>query len=169
MFDIAGIEELNATSDIDRQMQARARRTAESADLLISVVESLDDRPPVDIGRSPDIRIRTKIDLGGNLSSHEVGLCAPTGAGLDQLRHTLDQLAFGDTGSRVTLSLNARHLQAISDTRAAMARARADSDAGHEWIALHLRESLDHLGQITGTISPDELLGKIFSKFCIGK
>ena len=67
------------------------------------------------------------------------------------------------------LTLNSRHLHAISETRAALSRANSDLTAGHELLAMHLRESLDHIGQITGTISPDELLGKIFGKFCIGK
>ena len=61
----------------------------------------------------------------------------------------------------------ARHLAAIQDARAALARAAAHQEP--ELIALDLRESLDALGSILGVIAPDELLGRIFSAFCIGK
>ncbi len=68
------------------------------------------------------------------------------------------------------LALNARHLDAIADARASLARARAAVTTGREeLVAFDLRESLDALGRILGAVSTDDLLGKIFSAFCIGK
>ena len=135
-------------------MQVQARRTAESADLLISVIESLGSPPdPVDIGRSPDIRVRTKMDLCGNLSANEIGICAldcKRKSAMDQLRRRNTgptRLRRGRGSGGTTLSLNAPPSPgAIAETRAtALDRALADSTTGHEWIALHLRESLSRI------------------------
>jgi tRNA modification GTPase len=169
IIDVAGLDESTASDEIQSQMQGRARRAAQSADILISVVEIGDNRPPVDVGRAADIRVRSKIDLGGEIRAGELAVSAIASRGLDELRKTLDKIAFGDHGGPATLTLNGRHMQAIDATRAALELARAESSSGHEWIALHLREAIDQIGQIIGAVSPDELLGKIFSKFCIGK
>ena len=68
--------------------------------------------------------------------------------------------------------LNQRHrgLLRSAGERLAAARELVDSAPGSvELIAAELRQGLDELGQMTGTISPDEVLGRIFSRFCIGK
>jgi tRNA modification GTPase len=80
----------------------------------------------------------------------------------------LDTLAFG-AAERPSLALNARHLRAIDDARAALRRTSDSATVGPELIALELRESLDVLGTILGQVSPDDVLGHIFSTFCIGK
>lgn len=97
-----------------------------------------------------------------------LAISALSGEGMPELRQRLDELAFGATGGQA-LALNARHLQLIADTRAALDRARASVDAGQELIALELREALDALGGILGRVTPDDVLGKIFAAFCIGK
>lgn len=169
IIDCPGIEELDEDNLIHRQMQEQARRAAQSADILVSVVESSDSLLPVDMDRPYDIHLRTKMDYGGEVAAGEIGVSALTGQGMDEFRSVLDQRAFGDLGGSATLTLNARHIQAISAAREALHLAQLQAVTGHEWIALHLREALDHIGQIVGTISPDELLGKVFSTFCIGK
>jgi tRNA modification GTPase len=98
-----------------------------------------------------------------------VQISAHTGEGLPELRHALDQLAFGAQAQQSTLALNARHLQALADARNSVQTARASIENGPELLAADLREALDHLGAIVGSVSPDELLGRIFSRFCIGK
>lgn len=93
---------------------------------------------------------------------------AHTGQNMDALRDRLDELAFGSaTGS--TLALNARHVHAIHDAQAALARAREHLTDGAELIAAELREALDALGAILGQVTPDDVLGRVFSSFCIGK
>jgi tRNA modification GTPase len=68
------------------------------------------------------------------------------------------------------LALNARHVQAIHDAREALLRAGERSqDSGAEVLALELREALDALGSILGSVTPDDVLARIFAGFCIGK
>ena len=57
----------------------------------------------------------------------------------------------------------------IEYARDALGRASAQAGVGAELLAVELRDALDALGEILGSISPDDLLAKIFSRFCIGK
>jgi tRNA U34 5-carboxymethylaminomethyl modifying GTPase MnmE/TrmE len=102
-----------------------------------------------------------------------VDVSALTGVGMDLLRDRLDRAAFGEGGSgggASALTLNARHRLAIESAGAALERAieRVDADES-EWVAAELRVALDELGSVTGVVSPDDILGRIFSTFCIGK
>jgi tRNA modification GTPase len=99
-----------------------------------------------------------------------LSVSAVTGEDLDPLRCALDELAFGRPASGATLALNARHLRAIDQALAALGRAAGlTREHSPEFLALELREALDALGQVLGQVSPDDLLGRIFSSFCIGK
>ena len=111
--------------------------------------------------------VYTKIDLAP--ATGGIGVCALSGVNMDLLRVALDNLAFGAAPAGMGLALNARHHGAIAEAREALARANHVARAGHELLALELRESLDSLGQVLGSISPDDVLGRIFSGFCIGK
>lgn len=73
------------------------------------------------------------------------------------------------TGSAVVT--NARHYNHLTGTDEALARAIAGLDSGvtPDWLAMDLRVALQHLGELTGEITTDDLLDSIFSKFCIGK
>jgi tRNA modification GTPase len=69
------------------------------------------------------------------------------------------------------ISARARHLEALARCAAHLGRVTAllEERAGRELIAEELRRASGALGEIIGTESPDELLGRIFSSFCIGK
>jgi len=97
------------------------------------------------------------------------GVSAMTGVGMHELRARLDELAFGAAGGGSGLALNARHVQAIGEAREALARAVESVAGGAEVVAMDLREGLEALGAVLGRMSPDDLLGRIFSRFCIGK
>lgn len=73
------------------------------------------------------------------------------------------------TGSAVVT--NARHYEHLTGTDDALARAITGLNSGvtPDWLAMDLRVALQHLGQLTGHITTDDLLDSIFSKFCIGK
>lgn len=109
--------------------------------------------------------VHTKSDL--ERPAEGLAVSAVTGEGLDLLRDRLDEMAFGTQTPGATLALTARHLAALDDARQAIGRAGGHREA--ELIALDLREALDALGSILGVIAPDELLGRIFATFCIGK
>ena len=69
------------------------------------------------------------------------------------------------------LITNLRHREALQRTREALQRALEGLDAGlsGDLLAVDHREALEQLGRITGEVTPDDLLGHIFSNFCIGK
>jgi len=84
---------------------------------------------------------------------------------MEVLRTRLDELAFGQSAPAPTLALNARHLQAIAEARSALARCKSTAaDQALEILALDLREALDALGTILGSVTPDDVLGRIFFK-----
>jgi tRNA modification GTPase len=179
LLDAAGLEEDfgsdaagSAQESIARQMRDRALKTVETSDAIVLVQAPDDASAPLRLPRTPDLVVYTKSDLprarGIVTSGDHVSVSAHTGADLDLLRTRLDILAFGAT-ERPSLALNARHLRAIDDARAALRRASDSATTASELIALELRESLDALGTILGQVSPDDVLGHIFSTFCIGK
>ncbi|GAB3506598.1 tRNA uridine-5-carboxymethylaminomethyl(34) synthesis GTPase MnmE [Spirosoma knui] len=94
-------------------------------------------------------------------------------ARIDELKAALSARVRTDaavqTGSAVVT--NARHHEHLTGTDNALARAITGLDSGvtPDWLAMDLRVALQHLGQLTGAISTDDLLDSIFSKFCIGK
>jgi tRNA modification GTPase len=173
LIDAAGIDAGPGANqpDIERQMTQNALRALEAADVLVLVRDSTDQGPPLTLSRPPDFVVRTKSDLSdASRVSDDFRVSAKTGENVDLLRERLDALAFGDASAAAgaSLSLNARHVRAVSEARDALHRARA-SDAPAEIVALELRESLDALGRVVGMVSPDDVLGRIFSTFCIGK
>jgi tRNA modification GTPase len=179
LTDAAGLEGSGnaAVDDVAAQMRNNALRAVESADLVVLVQDVTADLPPVELPRLPDLVVLSKADLlppGGSGLRGGLAVSARDGTNLDRLRLQLDRLAFGDdVPGGASLTLNARHVQAVADARAALARsaerAGANDGGGAELVALELREALDALGGVVGMISPDDLLGRVFSAFCIGK
>jgi tRNA modification GTPase len=98
-------------------------------------------------------------------------LSAATGAGLDRLReHLKDCVGFHPAGSGA-LSARTRHLEALRRARAHVEEAYrllTERHAG-ELVAQELTDAQKQLGEITGEVSSDDLLGRIFASFCIGK
>jgi tRNA modification GTPase len=93
--------------------------------------------------------------------------------GLDQLTQRLAELLAG-SGSRSSAWLGmtaARCRDSLEHAAAALSRAEAAAgrQASEELLAVDLREALEHLGIIVGAVYTDDLLDRIFSKFCIGK
>ena len=121
------------------------------------------------------LTVINKIDQTGeapSASETEVRLSALSGAGVDLLRATLLKLAGFQPGAEGVFAARERHLQALRETLAHLAEARAHGAAGNaalELFAEELRLAHRALGRITGEVSADELLGAIFSRFCIGK
>lgn len=167
VIDVAGFDP-GAHDPIGRKMLETALRTIESADFLLLVADVTAAAPSLP-SRWPDLVVRTKRDL----LKHEPGeftVSAVTGEGMELLRDRLDALAFGSTSAASdALALNARHVRAIADAVAALARARELIDSGPEIIAVELREALDALGSVLGRVTPDDVLSRVFAAFCIGK
>ncbi|MFD1216763.1 tRNA uridine-5-carboxymethylaminomethyl(34) synthesis GTPase MnmE [Microbulbifer celer] len=120
-----------------------------------------------------------KIDLSeysAGLLAHSdgipiVAISAKTGAGIDALRDHLKQCMGYSAGNEGNFSARRRHLDALTRARALIVNGQAQltSSGAGELLAEDLRQAQLALGEITGAMTADELLGKIFGSFCIGK
>ena len=101
-----------------------------------------------------------------------LAVSANTGAGLDALRHGLLQRAGWQASPEGLFIARTRHVQALHRTQAHLARASAQlthANPALDLLAEDLRLAQRALGEITGEFTADDLLGEIFSRFCIGK
>lgn len=138
----------------------RADTTLKLLDTLpgkVVVVRSKSDLAPVDLVQEslfpyPSVRVSTK-----------------SGEGLSALRQTILAMLDTEVGSEGVYMARQRHLDALERAWEGVARARGVSADQGEIVAEELRLAEDALGEITGRRSSEDLLGDIFSKFCIGK
>jgi tRNA modification GTPase len=126
----------------------------------------------------PVTLILNKIDLtqaparaDESKSPAQIFLSAKTGAGIDLLRSHLKKCAGFELGESGAFSARRRHLDALARARICVEQARNALTQTHafELFAEDLRRAQLALGEITGEFSSDDLLGEIFSSFCIGK
>jgi len=111
------------------------------------------------------IRVRTKADQPGPRAG-DVAVCALDGWNLAVLRRAIADAASAGN-AEAGAAVIPRHARALSD--AAHHIREAKSVTSPELVAGSLRLALDSLGDVTGRISPDDVIGRIFSTFCIGK
>ena len=101
-----------------------------------------------------------------------IAVSATQGTGLDRLRQVMvDAVSCDKAASSDILLTNARHYDALGRADAALRQVAAALTQGipADLVAVDLRDALYHLGSITGEVVPDDILGNIFSRFCIGK
>jgi tRNA modification GTPase len=181
LVDTAGLRD--SADVVEREGIRRARAELARADAIVLVGES-DGDPDADLDLLADtpslaarIVVHNKIDILAEAPRRErradrvhLWLSAKTGAGLDLLQAELKRLAGGD-GAEGACTARARHVAALERARAhldAAESALVERNAG-ELAAEELREVQHALGEITGEFTSDDLLGAIFSSFCIGK
>ena len=119
------------------------------------------------------IEVWNKLDAAtAPASSDGLQLSAKTGVGLDALRHKLLQVAGWQSGSEGVFMARERHVQALRQTQGHLKQAQmhlASQAQALDLLAEELRLAQNALGEITGEFTSDDLLGVIFSSFCIGK
>ncbi len=177
LVDTAGLRK--TTHPVELEGVRRAVGEASRADLVLEIRDlSVPAVQPHEVFDLPvatkRILVLNKTDLvsraGSRSAADEVYISCLTGAGLDELRAAIKQQV-GFAGEAATFSARRRHLVALEATRAALERASAELAAKSpgEIIAEELKLAHLELGSITGEVTPDQLLGEIFSTFCIGK
>jgi tRNA modification GTPase len=179
LLDVPG-EEARADELRGKMMEAREQALLD-ADVILEVVT---DEEGAAAGPGEDgshaarcFRVRNKADLlAGDYEGGESWqvVSAKTGFHVEALREKIGELAAREeAGAAGRLVLNHRHRAILQEAVGALDYAGHLATTGlerhPELVAAELRRGLDLLGQITGAISPDEVLGRIFSQFCIGK
>lgn len=184
-IDTAGLRD--TTDKIESIGVERTRQKMQQASLIIYMFD-LEQDNITDIRRDinklenlgiPFLKVGNKLDAAQpellETLQKEPGMVfisAHTGENLDLLQDKLLETVNLDkfkTGN--TIVTNTRHYESLLETRKSLEDVLNGLDGGitNDFLALDIRQSLHHLGTITGEVSNDEILGNIFSKFCIGK
>jgi len=170
--DTAGLRYDETAGDIEREGMARARFQAESADLVLHVVDAAAPAagPPADVGAGPDrvLTVANKTDLAPAPPDVPLGVSARTGAGIDGLLAAIEARTTAAMGAGEHPALTRlRHRQCLEDAAAALERALAATEA--ELTAEDLRLALRAMDRLIGRTDVEDLLDLIFRDFCIGK
>ncbi len=178
LVDTAGVRE--ATDRIEAEGIKRTVRQIEAADILLAIADASQPQPSAVIlptTTAKRLQVLNKSDLGEHPSwagTDAVRLSCTTGAGFDSLSDAIrDSLHFGEADwGEHAVAINARHQASLQVARASLLAALEllnNISTDPELAAIDLREALDALGEIPGKVDTEDLLGVIFSSFCIGK
>jgi tRNA modification GTPase len=178
LIDTAGVrpsEDLLENAGIERTRQVLSR-----AGLILRVVDA--SRPPSPSGDLPPPSVRTllvlnKCDLGVDPAWQQdlaaIRISCKTGDGFDALTQAIFDAAMQGAGSPddYMIAINARHQTCLKSAAAYLdaARRAIEGALSPEFIAIELRAAFKAIGDVAGRLDAEELLGEIFSNFCIGK
>ncbi|MHB9020715.1 MAG: tRNA uridine-5-carboxymethylaminomethyl(34) synthesis GTPase MnmE [Halothiobacillus sp.] len=180
IIDTAGLR--HSDDPIEQEGIRRAWLEIDQADAILLLRDDRDNFSPDDqkllaqMPQKPVVEVHNKIDLTGNTAgfnpaNNTINISAKTGAGLPELRTHLKQLMGYQSTDGGQFIARRRHLDALTAAQteiAAALTALTQAQAG-ELAAESLRRAQIALDQITGKFTADDLLGEIFSNFCIGK
>lgn len=178
--DTAGIRE--SADLVEAEGVRRARATMLTADLVLLVIDPTTPPGPQVALRAeipeniPCIEVHNKVDLTttkfkSDEDSRKVWVSAKTGQGLDSLIHLVKSIVGATESYEGVFSARTRHLDALKRTQdhVRTGQRQLEQFNAPETLAEELRLAQKSLGEITGEYLPDDLLGAIFSSFCIGK
>jgi tRNA modification GTPase len=183
IIDTAGLRE--TADEIEKIGIARTWEVLETADLALLLVDAREGLTAADRAileklstDLPRITVRNKIDLTHEAPArHSEGaditlsISAKTGEGIELLQQALLEIAGWQNVEDVFIARE-RHVQALASAAAHLDAARREAQSPHpalELFAENLRLAQNTLSEITGEFTADDLLGVIFSRFCIGK
>lgn len=184
LVDIAGLD--TPDGELDAAAQSAAKGAIEQADLLLMLDDEVDTSGWSPTANQSALRVRTKADLTPEPSQSgrfELAVSAKTGLGLAELRTAIAQ-RLSDRAVSLSgqlLALTPRHesgltaanqslADAISQVAGQVTRQQAQRSLNDpELIAGCLRAALDELAALGGQMTPDDVIGRVFSRFCVGK
>ena len=188
LIDTAGIREGLSDSDADK-IEAigieRSKQKIQQAQLVLLLADATTDSISevaqwaetlqAEFPEKKIVLIINKSDVSKQTAPAFVPhlyLSALTGEGVENLTAWMvDQITHGVDLQQDIIVSNARHVDELQKTAEALEKANYGLETGitGDFVAMDIRQAMFHLGSITGDISTDDLLGNIFSKFCIGK
>jgi tRNA modification GTPase len=175
LIDTAGVDD-NTKDPIARESQITAQVQTENCDLRLWCVEA-DTVPDAEVpfadSLTPELHILTKCDLLNlrqKVSNSFLSTSSRTGEGIAELRRRIAGMLSSQPGDSVA-STAARCQESLSLAAATLRRAisAAEEQIGEEFVAAEVRAALDDLGRVLGAVYTEDILDRIFSRFCIGK
>ncbi|MDC0964933.1 tRNA uridine-5-carboxymethylaminomethyl(34) synthesis GTPase MnmE [Candidatus Thioglobus sp.] len=180
IIDTAGLHE--SRDIVEKEGIRRAIDAIAKADVVLMMYDAQDQAPdfsvlPKTVAPKKLLIIKNKIDLTGekvertveNNKTH-LSICAKDIKGVDLLKQELADRAGLDSGAEGVVLARKRHIIALEESLESISNALMQLDGGAiELMAEDLRHAGQAMGSITGEFSSDDLLGEIFSSFCIGK
>ncbi|MBI3608878.1 MAG: tRNA uridine-5-carboxymethylaminomethyl(34) synthesis GTPase MnmE [Nitrospirae bacterium] len=186
LSDTAGVRQ--TSNPIEVEGIRRTRDAVEGADVVLAVfdgseplaeddrvlVAEMKGRPVIAVSNKADLVQRLEVDaISGALGGAKIQRVSTlTRRGIDTLTNQIvDRLGGGVAAKEGTFVIKLRHVEALKCAEASLAQLGETLAARgpRECIALDLRGAVDALGEILGTVTTDDVLNEIFSKFCIGK
>ncbi len=188
LFDTAGLR--NTDDIIEARGVQLTRDLSLDADVILYLVDSTrgiteDDRAFLEAQKNiPSVLVLNKCDGDNDRRMDQLlaeegpwkkvaGISAKLGKGIDGLVHCVKELILGSSGESEHAGLGSERQknsvgEALERARHALEIAR-NGDYGLDAVVQDLEDSLDSLGEVTGDVTPDDVLGNIFSRFCVGK
>jgi tRNA modification GTPase len=175
LIDTAGDEE--ARNAIEDQAQSLRADQAARADLLIHCIPADSEHEPSNSNLPTDrpvLLVRTKSDMTSRVieGGDALATSAATGEGLDELRSAIAlRLRGQDEEGDLVSTTGARCADSLQQAGRALRDASTTirGDGGDELVAIDLRLAIDELGKVVGAVVTDDILDRVFRRFCIGK
>ena len=181
IMDTAGIRSVEDIAEMEGVR--RSLKAIEDADLVLLVLDRSTSLHKTDkelIAKSENrnrILVINKSDLAQKIkikitNKDSVKISAKKGTGLSRLKNKIVSAALhGKTANSTEAVTNIRHVHALEQTLASLNSFRTEMNnrISPEFLSVELREALDAIGEIIGITTPDDILNRIFSSFCIGK
>jgi tRNA modification GTPase len=189
LVDLAGLDDAlaQARGELERAAQGAAASAIAQADVVLwcdpTARFDASSLPPAAaaalsrLGTRQVLRVRTCADLVAQGASESLSVCALDGFGLARLLRAVADVAVAGRGRRGLAAILPRHRAALERcavaTRLARDLAAATADDARldrpEEVAQALRDALDAAGELSGRIGVEEILGRVFASFCVGK
>jgi tRNA modification GTPase len=192
VWDTAGIR--HTIDEVERIGVERALEGLRAAEIVIAMFDASRPLDPEDelvfslVNEKPVIPILNKIDLPIFIDPQEIAhqlngnlpipFSAKSAVGMSELEERVEKIAFGNTVNHNDPSFlpglvvtQTRHRDALlkSERRLRQAQENLQNSVPLDLVAVDLRAALDHIGEITGHVSSEDILDRIFRDFCIGK
>jgi tRNA modification GTPase len=175
LLDTAGLR--TSTSDIEREGIARTERSLQKADLRLHIVDR-NAPPPGHFDQNAngnEILVLNKSDLPEHAewkNNNAIRISCVTGEGLTDLENeVLSRIGKQNLRPENALAINMRHRDCLRRALEACDRARKafDETLSPEYLSVDLKEALEAVGEVIGTVGVEQILDSVFGQFCIGK
>lgn len=165
--DTAGLRQ--TTDYIEGLGIQRTLQSIDSCDVVLHVVDNCNNSDVIN-STAPTIKIYNKCDTYTTNPTDGITVSAKLGTNVDSiLSHIYNMHKLGSIDSTDIILTNSRHIDVLTNARTLVAEALADCQVTMDCVAVRLHEAWQLLGEITGTTANQDIIDRIYSRFCLGK